>query len=122
MDKKRILIIEDDSDYLDVLTDILKKEDYEVAGVGMGFDVIEDIIDRKPDMIITDLMLPYISGEQIAGILIKNDVIGGIPIIVISSKDENEIREAAGRIDAVGYLRKPVDTDKLLELIKDHIK
>ncbi|MFH1414948.1 MAG: response regulator [Elusimicrobiota bacterium] len=114
---KTIAIIEDDRDYLQVLTDILEKEGFSVFGASNGFEIINDMVENKPDLIITDLKLPELDGDKVMAAFQDRDVIKGVPILVISSKDEEDIKTAAKKIDAVAYLKKPVDNNKLIELV-----
>jgi DNA-binding response OmpR family regulator len=118
---KNIVIIEDDQGYLEVLTQVLSQEGYNVITGETGFDLVDSMVDDRPDLIITDLMLPDLSGDKIVGTFQKRDVLAGVPVIVISSRDEEDIREAAKTLNAVDYMRKPVDNQKLIELVKKHI-
>ncbi len=120
MGMKNIVIIEDDRDYLEVLTELLKTEGYEVYGAETGFDVIERMVDKKPDLVITDLKLPHISGEQVMQVFKDKDVIEGVPVLVISSMDEDDIKEASEKIGAKAYIQKPVDKNELVELVKKY--
>ena len=110
---KNIVLIEDDPGYLEVLTEILTGEGYNVTSGQTGFDLVDNMVDEKPDLVITDLMLPDLSQ--------KRDVLEGVPVIVLSSRDEEDIRDAAKRLNAVEYMKKPVDNQKLIEAVKRHI-
>jgi len=77
MGMKNIVILEDDKDYLEVLSEFLSSEGYEVFGAETGFDIIEHLVDKKPDLIISDLKLPHMSGEQVMSAFKDKDVIEG---------------------------------------------
>jgi len=118
---KNIVLIEDDPGYLEVLTEILTGEGYNVTSGQTGFDLVDNMVDEKPDLVITDLMLPDLSGDKIVSTFQKRDVLEGVPVIVLSSRDEEDIRDAAKRLNAVEYMKKPVDNQKLIEAVKRHI-
>jgi len=122
MKKKKIAIIEDDRNVLNLLKVILKDEGYEVYGAPTGIEIVNQLVNEKPDLIILDLMLPLLPGEKVIDTFQQKDVITGVPVIVISGKEEKEIKESAKEIGAVAYIKKPVDREKLIELVKKYIE
>ena len=122
MKKKKVAIIEDDRNNLNLLKVILKDEGYEVYGAPTGIEIVNQLVNKKPDLIILDLMLPLLPGEKVIDAFQQKDVITGVPVIVISGKEEKEIKESAKEIGAVAYIKKPVDRQKLIELVKKYIK
>ncbi|MBN2406364.1 MAG: response regulator [Elusimicrobia bacterium] len=119
--KKRIAILEDDDNYREILTERLSGEGYEVIGAASGFDIVREVMTKNPDLIIVDLVLPDVAGNKVIEMFNKKDVIKNVPVIVISSKDKQEIKSAAKEIKAVSWLQKPVDMDNLVTLIKNNI-
>ncbi|OGS21138.1 MAG: hypothetical protein A3J83_00775 [Elusimicrobia bacterium RIFOXYA2_FULL_40_6] len=119
--KKKIAVIEDDRNLLELLKKILTNEGYEVLGAPTGSDLAKKVIDNKPDLIITDLGLPLLAGEKVIEVFQKKDIDYMVPVIVMSAKEEWEIKEAAEHIGAVKYLEKPVNPEELLELIRKYI-
>ncbi len=119
---RTIAVIEDDLDYQEVLAEILKKAGYEVYTAVSGYEIVMDIINRKPDLILVDLMLPAVTGDKVIEAFRKKNIIEEIPVILISSKDEPEIKKVAENISAVAYLKKPVDSEKLIEIINRYIR
>jgi len=122
MRKKKVAIIEDDRNVLNLLKVILKDEGYEVYGAPTGIEIVNQLVNEKPDLIILDLMLPLLPGEKVIDTFQQKDVITGVPVIVISGKEEKEIKESAKEIGAVAYIKKPVDREKLIELVKKYIE
>jgi DNA-binding response OmpR family regulator len=118
---KKIAILEDDKDYREVLIETLKNEGFDVYGAPTGHEIVEKMVKEKPDLILLDLVLPKILGVDVISVFQKKDVIAGVPIIVMSSKDEAEIKEAAEKVNAAGWLKKPVEKNDLLEMIKTHV-
>ena len=109
---KKILIVEDDSDIHNLIKDILEKEEYEVLSAYSGTEAILLIEKNDIDLILLDLMLPEIVGEEI----IKK--VTDIPIIVISAKISTEDKVNSLTIGANDYITKPFDTDELLARIE----
>lgn len=119
---KRIAVLEDDQDYREVLTKSLENAGYEVIGASTGFEMVQDIIEKEPDLILLDLMLPMVDGNKVVDLFKEKEMIKDVPVIVISSKDESEIKKAAEGMNAVGWFQKPVDDTELINAINQHIK
>lgn len=106
-----ILIIDDDKYIGDLLQESLENADYSVSRAFTGTDALEILSKEKPDLILLDLMLPELSGEELLP-MIKN-----IPVIVISAKID-----IANKVDlllggAADYVTKPFDMRELLARI-----
>lgn len=119
MDNKdlKILIAEDDVLMVKILEFILKKEGYEVTSCKDGLTAIEKIPVLIPDLIITDIMLPFRSGLEIIGFTKEN--YENIPVIVVSSLGEEEgtVIEAFN-LGADDFVSKPFNPNELLLRVK----
>ena len=113
---KKILIVEDDTDIHNLIKDILVKEKYEVVSAYSGTEAISLIEKNDIDLILLDLMLPEITGEEIIKKVID------IPIIVISAKISTEDKVKSLTIGANDYITKPFDTNELLARIKVQLR
>ena len=113
---KKILIVEDDTDIHNLIKDILVKEKYEVVSAYSGTEAISLIEKNDIDLILLDLMLPGITGEEI----IKK--VTDIPIIVISAKISTEDKVKSLTFGANDYVTKPFDTSELLARIKVQLR
>lgn len=114
--KKRILIVDDDPDIGNMLAEVLAKADYETVRAYSGTEALLVLEKSPPDLILLDLMLPGLSGEQILPYL------RDIPVIVLSAK-----AQAADKVEllmggAVDYVTKPFHTDELLVRIAVHLR
>ena len=110
-----VLIIEDDPSILLGLQKNLKFEGYDVLTAGDGERGLELAIDRPPDLIILDIMLPKISGFEICKTLKKNNI--QVPIIILSAKDQ-EIDKIMGLdLGADDYVTKPFNIRELIARI-----
>lgn len=108
---KRILIIDDDVHIGNMLEEFLGNEGYLVSHAYSGTEALLSVAASKPDLVLLDLMLPGLCGEEVL------PKIKEIPVIVISAKAdvENKVELLLG--GAVDYLTKPFDTKELLARI-----
>ena len=114
----KILIAEDEALILQTLELKLKKEGYEVIGCVDGLDALQKIDSEQPDLIITDIMMPYMSGLEVVR-KVKNDLSSkNIPVIVLSTMGQESIVEEAFDLGADDYLKKPFSLSELSIRIK----
>ncbi len=113
---KTILIVDDDKYISDMLSETLKRENYNVIRAFSGTECLLVLEKNTPDLILLDLMLPGMSGEEI----IKK--IQGIPVIVVSAKIDvdNKVDLLLG--GAVDYVTKPFELKELTARIKLQLK
>lgn len=111
MIKKKVLIIDDDIHISNMLCKVLNKEGYDVLLAYSGTEALLVLKNSKPDVILLDLMLPGLSGEELL------PKIKGIPVIIISAKVDidNKVDLLLG--GASDYLTKPFETKELLARI-----
>lgn len=114
---KKILLIEDDSIIISILQFLLKKEGYEIHTAKDGNEGVEKIISAEPNLIITDIMMPYKSGLEITAFSKKN--YPKIPIIIISSlgKEEQTVMEAF-KLGVDDFVAKPFSPNELVLRVK----
>lgn len=108
---KHLLIIDDDVSIGDMLTEVLIREGYRVTRAYSGTEALLVLSSVRPDLVLLDLMLPGLNGEEIL------PKISNIPVIIISAKVdvENKVDLLLG--GAADYLTKPFDTRELLARI-----
>ncbi|MEY8516896.1 response regulator transcription factor [Lachnospiraceae bacterium 29-84] len=113
--KKKILIVEDDVYIGDMLEEALLKEGYGVARAYSGTEALYAVSGR-PDLVLLDLMLPGLDGEEV---LAK---ITGMPVIVISAKADVDSKVGLLLGGAVDYVTKPFHMKELLARISVHLR
>lgn len=117
--QKSILICDDDEGILDVTSMVLASYGYKVAPVLNSLEVVEKVNVEKPDMVILDLWMPGINGEQVAETLKNDPTTKDIPILIISaSRDGRQIAERCGAND---FIEKPFDIKTLINGVKQYI-
>jgi len=118
---KCIYVVEDEPDMLDFFRYILTEEGYNVECFSSGEAVLKKIQDRKPNLFLFDLMLPGISGFELCRILKNDSTLWEIPIIVISSRNEEFDVVTGINLGCDDYTTKPFSEKILLAKIKSLI-
>lgn len=118
---KKILVIEDDKIIVNILSFLLKKEGFEPHIATDGIEGIAKISEVKPDLIITDIMMPYKSGLEIT--LFAKTNFPATPIIMISSlgKEDQKVIEVAN-LGVEAFIAKPFDPAELVNNVKQLIQ
>ena len=111
-----VMIVDDDDDIREIGTLVLESEGYRVAAARDGLDAM-DMLERSPapGVILLDLMMPRMDGEQFLKALRSSDK-AHIPVVLMSG--HNEASEIARVLSADALLRKPVDLDILLKTVR----
>lgn len=105
---EKILIIDDSELVLAMAKDALEKGGFQVVTATNGIEANRFIFSReKPDLIIMDIMMPMLDGNKKAKLLRENEVSKDIPILLLSSKSEKEMRELVLEAGANGFILKP---------------
>lgn len=114
---KKILVIEDNHAILDVITLILQSESYKVTGLNKSIDMMANIEEHQPDLLILDIMLPDGDGRDLLKQLRTNGPTTGLPVLMISAKYTAQNIQH-GEYKPNGFLPKPFDIDELLDRIE----
>ena len=112
----KILLIDDDKLIIELIKSKLENEGYEVLTAYDGAEAFE-FIDQQPDLIITDILMPHLSGLELLRIL-KNKMFSEIPVIVISQLEGDDTIYEALETGAVDFMGKPINTKELLIRVK----
>lgn len=111
----KILVAEDEPVMLKTITLRLKKDGHEVIATDNGREALEQIELQNPDLVITDIMMPFSSGLEIVG---KVKQKRNIPIIVLSSMGQENVVLAAFNLGADDYITKPFSPNELSMRVK----
>ena len=116
----RILSVEDDADLQHLLSSVLRNQGHEVHYAFTGPEGFEKAVALNPDLILLDMMLPGYNGAEVASRLKATPATRDIPIIVLTAYQGRVdfFESAAKAAGVVEYLRKPVQFDELIPLIK----
>ena len=113
---KTIAVIDDDIHIGNFLEELLRQEGYEVLRAYSGTEAVLLLERHRPDLVLLDLMMPGLSGEEVLG------RISGVPVVVLSAKAGVEDKVKLLLDGAVDYVTKPFDSRELLARITVHLR
>ena len=122
MDKKRILVVDDEADLREMLSLRLEANGYEVLTAADGEEGLAKARKEKPDLIILDLMLPKVDGYKICLMLKYDEKYKKIPIILFTARAQETDVSMGEEVGADAYIIKPFEPGILLAKIKELIK
>lgn len=114
----KVLIIDDSPTETHQLTGWLEKNGFTVLSAGSGEAGVEMARDEQPDVVLMDIVMPGLNGFQATRQLSKSKDTGHIPVIIVTTKDQETDKVWGTRQGAKGYLTKPVTEKELLSAIK----
>ena len=119
MAKKTILVVDDEKPIVDILTYNLQKEGYSTLEANDGEEAIKIATEKKPDLILLDIMLPKVDGLTVCKKL-RHTL--NVPILILSAKDE-EIDKILGlELGADDYIIKPFSVRELMARVKANLR
>jgi DNA-binding response OmpR family regulator len=113
MANKRLLLIEDDYDVAEMLVMYFRSHDYDVLHADTGLAGIEMARTRFPNLILLDVMLPYMDGYDVCIKLRSTSLTKYIPIVFLTQRDERAAKVRGLELGADDYITKPFDIDEL---------
>ncbi len=116
--KKKIIVIDDEKDIVELLSYNLQKENFDVSPSFNGEEALKMIRKEPFDLIILDLMLPGIKGLELCRMLKGSDDAGHIPIIMLTAKGEEVDKVVGLEMGADDYITKPFSPRELVARVK----
>ena len=117
---KKILVVDDSQDTLNILEAVLRKGGYRVQVVLNGQVALDKIRESPPDLILLDVMMPGMDGLEVCRILKSDPIHRKIPIFMFSAKDDPAARKLALELGASAFIAKPIYPREILGKIKAH--
>ena len=117
MQKKKILIVDDDPDVRRALRLRLWAKNYDTVQAQDGYSAIAVAQKEQPDLIVLDLGLPAGDGFVVLERLQNIDTLANVPVVVLTARDPQNNRERALECGAAAFVQKPIDNAELLDLI-----
>ena len=114
MAKQKILVVDDEPDLVELVKDVLERNDYSVISARNADLAIKKVRESKPDLIILDLNLPGIGGIEVCRILKEDRKTSSIPIIMLTVKSTETDKIAGLEAGADDYMTKPFSTAELV--------
>ena len=122
MDKKKILIVDDEIEMVEMETVRLRASGYEVIAAYDGRSGLQQVKFSQPDLVILDIMLPQLDGYQVCAVLKKDPQSRNIPIILVSAMDEKYDTDLGKKVGADFYFIKPFEPVALLAKVRELLK
>ena len=116
MNKNKILLV-DNSDYRELLALLLRRSGYVVVEAATGLDALDQTHATHPDLILMDLCLPKMTGDEATAQLKADPSTRGIPVIVCTALHKGALTERAIAAGAVEILNKPIQFNDFLDVI-----
>jgi CheY-like chemotaxis protein len=114
--KKKILIVDDDAKQLALTREVLEQEGYDVLANGNGLGITSVILQDRPDLLLLDITMPVIPGDDLALFLRADSRTQHIPIVFYSGQDEEHLAHSVSSSRVRGYIRKG-DISELLRRV-----
>ncbi|MFM7275628.1 MAG: response regulator [Gammaproteobacteria bacterium] len=116
---KRVLIVDDSPTEMHLVTEILRRNGFEVLGADNAEQGLRLAREKQPDLVLMDVVMPGLNGFQATRQLTRDPNTAQIPVIMLTTKSQETDRVWGVRQGALGYLTKPVDERLLLETIRE---
>jgi DNA-binding response OmpR family regulator len=114
----RILVADDDPIIRRLIEVNLGLEGFEVETASGGEDALTKARTGSPDLILLDVMMPNITGWEVARLLKEDQATAGIPIVFLSARTQEEDRKRGEELGVAAYVTKPFDPQELVDLVR----
>jgi len=122
MEKKKILVVDDEVDLIKTIQFSLELEGYKVLVSYNGEDALAQARKENPDLILLDIMLPKLDGYKVCRLLKFDEQYKHIPILMMTAKTQEKDKLMGKETGADEYITKPFDMEELMEKIKEYLK
>jgi DNA-binding response OmpR family regulator len=119
---KRILLVEDTPHLSEEIADILRMEGYQVTVVNNGLEALALLSEAKPDLIITDLLMPKMDGYEFVREIRSMTPFGSIPIVILSARTSAADKTHGMEVGANAFIQKPCKAHELVTSIKSLLR
>jgi two-component system, chemotaxis family, chemotaxis protein CheY len=113
---KDVLIVEDEPYLCDLISDVLEAEGHETRKASNGLDALQMISERRPQLVLLDLMMPVMDGWEFMSELRSNPAWRDVPVVIITAV--YDVAKTQAITDARAVLTKPFDIDQLSEVVR----
>jgi serine/threonine protein kinase/ActR/RegA family two-component response regulator len=114
LETQKILIVDDEEDIRNLLTLVLRDRGFSVTSVSNGQEALEEITREKPSLLILDLLMPQISGDEVCRIIKEDPGTRDIFIMILTARDDLQSKIECLNMGAEEYLIKPIDIEELV--------
>ncbi|MCL3880801.1 response regulator [Marivita sp. GX14005] len=115
---KQVLLVEDEPNIIEAISFILSRDGWVVKTHSNGADAVSAVLDRKPDVLILDAMLPGKSGYDILRELRADPATRKLPVLMLTARGQVKDREIAERAGCDAFMSKPFSNADMLETVR----
>ncbi len=119
---KKILLVDDEAGFAELMRDLLVMDGYEVELAHDGEEGLEKLQSFTPDIIISDVVMPRLSGFDMFKKVKANPPTSDIPFLFITGFQDDRVLQEARKIGVFGILKKPVDIEQIEQRLTDLLK
>ncbi len=119
--KKQILIVDDEPEWIKVLSLFLRKQGYKVMEATNGKDALHALSGFKPDLILSDVRMPDMNGFDFLDQVRRTTKNAKTPVVFLSAVDDYDAKKVARDLGAADYLVKPFDETDVLAILSRHL-
>jgi CheY-like chemotaxis protein len=117
---RTVLVVEDHADLREMLAVLLESEGFHVETARNGREALESLAVSRPSVILLDLMMPIMSGDEFRQRQLADPRYRDVPVICMTAAHDG--RERAKRVQADAFLQKPVDFERLVGTVRAHVR
>ena len=114
---KRILVVDDDENILNLEKTILEQKGFDVTGAGVGAEALRLLAERQFDLVLLDVMMPEVDGFAVCRHIKDDPRLKDIPVIFLTAKGGGDALAEGFESGAVMYINKPFTANKLLTIV-----
>ncbi|HXQ22815.1 MAG TPA: response regulator [Candidatus Acidoferrales bacterium] len=117
----KILVVEDEPDIMRIIIHALTAAGYQVIPAYGGEDAIRKVKTHKPDLVLTDLAMPVVSGVEVIQMIKEDPETQHIPVIAVTAHVWDGLAQSAGQVGCDGYISKPFSTKQLVQEVQKYL-
>lgn len=121
MEQKKVLVADDEEDYVTALQIALEVEGYECLTASDGQEALDKAKSEKPDLIILDIMMPKMNGYKVSRLLKFDVKYEKIPIIMLTARAQEKDKNIGKETGADEYVTKPFEMEALVQLVAKYL-
>jgi len=114
---KTVLIVDDEFALSDTLKEFLEDEGYSVQGANNGKEALECMAKNRPDLVVSDMMMPIMDGYALLHAMRASPVLKSIPVVLTSSARRQTVLSRDALLEFSGFLHKPFKLDAFLDVV-----
>lgn len=121
MDRKKVMIVDDEAHIVELVRVCLEDTDYEIIEAYDGLEALDKVFNEKPDLILLDIMLPKMDGYEVCKNLKAKEDTRSIPVVMLTAKGQEVDKVKGFQSGADSYLTKPFSPLRLLTELEEKL-